>query len=229
MHPEMFVDFRRFDIPAKTLYAAHRLGLVGSSFPEELYREHLRVWNGFDETDPPKTGFDAYRQAFDSMLDAVQTGAFDFASHPVRVAPGGQLYDGAHRVSAAWVHGREIATQPADRDPFDHYDYRFFLNRRQFVPGALAQVYADAMALEYLRLKGDKLNVAVFWPAANGLLEESEDVLRRHAGIYYAKFIQDTAVNADNVVRRLYALELWVDTVVAVVAKVGGASRTAAI
>ena len=208
--PAQLADYRRFDIPAKTFYAALKRRNISSPFADELYAEHLRVWNGFHERLPEKYGLGAYRYAFDGIVTAIGDDRFDFEKSPVKVAPSGQLFDGSHRVSAAWAHGKQVCIVPAGHDPFDTYDFAFFLKRTNHVATGLARLYADAMALEYLRLRRGMLNVAVFWPAADHLHDESGAILRDYAEIFYFKPVPLEPARRRNVVRQIYAYEPWV-------------------
>src|SRR3990167_6246576 len=97
------VSYARFDIPAKTIYARAILKNVDSKWPATLYREHLRVWNGFWERDPVKRSFKDYDEAFRTIILHMQNDTYKASKSPVGVTKDNQLFDGSHRVAAAIV------------------------------------------------------------------------------------------------------------------------------
>ena len=56
----------RFDLIPKILYAKYREANLNTDFAVDLYREHLRVWNGFKEYDnPDKNTFEKFKESFE--------------------------------------------------------------------------------------------------------------------------------------------------------------------
>ena len=204
----------RFDIAAKTLYARFReLGLT-SDWGCWVYAHHLKVWNGFHEESPRKDGFENYRDAFHAILDAVKCNQFDFALAPIEINRSGNPHDGAHRLAAALVYGKEIPQSgivPTDKRE-RRYTYDYFLAKRNIVPTGLEIAAADAMALEYCRLREARkdLYVVCVYPSAQGKDADVQDVLREHGRIVYRKELSLTKRGAIYLVYQLYSGEPWV-------------------
>src|SRR5690606_22869506 len=101
----------RLDVMAKLIYARARRAGVATDWSRSVYREHLRVWNGFREEDGSgKRGFAAYREAFDRLLDAFARGGFDPSLGLVPASRNGVILDGAHRLAAALAFDTPVPT-----------------------------------------------------------------------------------------------------------------------
>lgn len=207
--PRQLVDYRRFDIAAKTIFARAYLDGNTAKWPEKLYKEHLFVWNGFSERRPRKSSFSDYRNAFAEILDSMRDGNFRFVDHPVPVTLKGQLFDGAHRVSAAIVLNKHLYANLRAIE-IDMYNYLYFKNRTVHRRAGLATRYMDAMACEYIDIHPGRLYVAVFFPKANNTIDESERMIRQDCSIVYAKKDIDISSQGKyNLVHQLYAGEPW--------------------
>ncbi len=202
----------RFDIAAKYLYAMHREKSVASIFAEQVYSEHLRVWNGLHELDPVKHGLAAYQESFHEILDSIKTVGFDLQKSPVPVGRSLSPINGGHRIAACLLHGRDVSCRVVDEGLDTHnYNYLYFRNREAHVQGGLAPAFSNAIALEYCRLKRETYAVLVF-PAATGRHLEIFDILLTHGHIAYEKeFFLGKAARL-NLVRTVYAGEPWLGT-----------------
>src|SRR5947209_8792513 len=66
----------RFDIPAKLIYARLREKGAQCGWGHHIYDEHIRVWNGYFEEDPPKHGLNDFLSSFHATLDSVKKNGF---------------------------------------------------------------------------------------------------------------------------------------------------------
>jgi len=202
----------RFDIPAKFLYAKHREKKVQSRFAVELYAEHLRVWNGLRELDPPKEGIEAYLESFHRILDATRTEGFDARTSTVPVGRSLSPINGSHRIAACLLYGKEVSCRVMDEGLETHnYNYLYFRNREAHVPKGLAPPTQNAIALEYCRLKPETYAALVF-PSAVGKHREILDVLLSHGHVVYEKEFFLGPTGRLNFIRCVYAGEAWLGT-----------------
>ena len=104
-NPNDILTHKRFDAVIKYMYASN----LSSYFYKDMYKEHLKVWNGFYEGEPRKSGFKSFHDAFMSIIkNDVQT--------PVVLDPEGHLVNGSHRLAAALYHQRAINARYQDKD-----------------------------------------------------------------------------------------------------------------
>ena len=65
--------WNRFDLPIKFLFLKFYDKDINSSFADDMYKEHLRLWNGFKEYDNPnKNSYDRFRDDFTTHLDELK-------------------------------------------------------------------------------------------------------------------------------------------------------------
>ena len=94
--------WNRFDLPIKMLFLKYYAQSINSNFGDDIYKEHLRLWNGFREYDNPnKNSYDAFRSDFISMYNDVHDDKFDWNKSPVVIDNDGYLLNGAHRTVIA--------------------------------------------------------------------------------------------------------------------------------
>ena len=119
-NPNELLTHKRFDVVIKYMYASN----LSSDYYKNAYKEHLRVWNGFYEGTPRKTGFEQFDNAFKSIINNV-------VDEPVPVNPQGHIANGGHRLAAALHHQRPINIRNTNSD--ENYDiecdYNFFIKK----------------------------------------------------------------------------------------------------
>ena len=97
---------------------------LSSEFYKNAYKEHLRIWNGFHERNPKKSGFEQFDNAFKSIIN-------NTVNEPVPVNAEGHIANGAHRLAAALYHQRPINTRNTNSD--ENYsieaDYTVFIKK----------------------------------------------------------------------------------------------------
>lgn len=192
----------RFDLMAKVIYAKHRALGCGLSWATYVYREHLRIFNDFNEGDSSgKNNFSDYQQCFDELLDSILSTGFNQNISMLPVGEGAQIIDGAHRLGAALVHNLTVPVIHFDVSP-DRFDYHYFCKR------GLAEEILDAMALEYCRLS-PHVKIAALFPVARQHLHTSVSLIGK-TKIIYEKKLTLTNRGRGNFIRLLYAGEHWV-------------------
>jgi len=205
--PAKLVNYLRFDIPAKFFYAKNRH--VDSSFPTELYRHHLKVWNNCNEiTNPRKSNFEAYVEEFDKILESIENTGFNKNTSYVPVYNNTPL-NAAHRIAASILYNKNVFCRdsPVQEGQLD-CSYNFFKNRNTYVPEGLQTKYADQIALEYCKLKKNTYIVSVF-PSAIGQEEEIRRTISKYSNIVYDKRAFLRNYGPYNFIRTLYENEEW--------------------
>ena len=141
----------RMDLIPKLLYASYREAGLYTDYAENLYKEHLRLWNNFSEYDnPEKNTYEAFKGSFDTLLDSMRDKGFD-SQYPVPVTPEGLLLNGAHRTAAAFVHSKEVPTVVSTDPQAGQVDCSLSFFQNLGMDGSSC----DSLVSEYAKLRGD--------------------------------------------------------------------------
>jgi hypothetical protein len=207
------LHWNRFDVLFKYLYGLARKRRWDTNYYTEMYRHHLKIWNGFTEYDDPnKNSFESYESDFCHLLDDIESHGFDKDKSLVAIQDSKFLLNGGHRVAACLVHSERVGFfEGADvRDGQLDCSWQFFksLIRR----GRLRREYADRAALEYARLKPNT-RVVVLYPSATrfGRIKDVRRILEGNSKIIYEKSIDISSTGAINLMRELYFKEEWAE------------------
>ena len=99
----------RFDLVLKYLYAKSIINNYKTDFYKEMYKEHLRLWNGFREYDNPnKCTFEAFDEEFKKIIESIKEGGFNSEISKVPLLEDQYLVNGAHRVARSEEHTSEL-------------------------------------------------------------------------------------------------------------------------
>ena len=192
----------RFDLGAKLLYGRTYLSGTQQGWPFEVYKEHIRVFNNFVETDKLKIGIKQFVSVFESLISSMWDEGFnsDFA---IPVSQNDIIEDGAHRLSAAILTSKAVTVKSVSKDPCN-YNYQYFRDR------GLQENYLDAMALEFIRWKSS-LRLLIFYPSVTvpGEFEE-KDFLEKEVDVFYCKEIYAKATDGKHFIQEIYREEPWV-------------------
>lgn len=211
INPRRFIDYRRFDIAAKLLYARYYTEGRNLDWARELYLEHVKVWNGFHERQPKKDTPEQYLNSFHSVIEAMRSKSrsFKYLKSPVPVASGGQLFDGAHRVASAVATGNRLYAY-RKKVAISEYSADFFKNRTENVKGGLGDQYLDAMALEYISAAHKNQYIAVFFPVGGIDMQSARREISAIGDIVYEKSdVYISEKGSKVLIRQLYAGEAW--------------------
>lgn len=204
----------RFDLPAKTLFLRLRNKKVKTSFGIDTYKHHLEVWNGLKEKDPPKRGLQAYITEFEKIYKAISRENFDWEQSPVPTWKQ-QYINGAHRIAAAIIAGKPIEIRNAKKSEGEFCSYDYLARRKVNISTGLQRLYADAMALEFCRLKKTKQDIYIvtLFPSAQGKDQEVHKILESCGRIVYTKSVNLTAQGGKALIRQVYHGEKWIGNV----------------
>lgn len=135
---------QRYDVMAKYIFGSFRKMEVRSSWGEEVYREHIKVFNGFYELNPHKSSYADFYNGFLEVLDSVEADGLYGVLH---ISKDGIILNGSHRLAACLVHQQEVPyIQMYDTYGSD-FSSEYFRNR------GLDEKYLDTMAIAYCDLK----------------------------------------------------------------------------
>ena len=73
---------------------------------EEAYLEMVRARNGFRESDPPRSGPEAFIDAFRRTAASIRERGYDEDAPPVPLDADGEVLNGAHRIAACAAYAR---------------------------------------------------------------------------------------------------------------------------
>ena len=205
-HPLDLIVPERGDIMAKYIYARHREMRVESDWALDLYASHLRVWNGFFESDPLKENLADFIRDFHALLNSIKAQGFNPAHSVLPINPYGEICNGGHRVASCLLYNHDLFCREDECE-----GVRAFWTLEYFRLCGLEEKHLDAMALQYCELKKDTYIVHVF-PAATSDEWVIEDILREHGGIVYSKAIWLSDEGALNLIKELYEGEAWLGT-----------------
>jgi len=192
-NPTDLLTHKRFDVVIKYLYASN----LQSEFFKNAYKEHIRVWNGFHESNPKKSGFEDFDNAFKSIIN-------NKVDEPVPVNPEGHIANGAHRLAAALYHQRPISTR--NTNPDENYpieaDYKVFAKK------GLSKHILQRTALEYAKLKSNTHVICLF-PIAHTRMDEVIKIIEKHANIFYKSSEVFNGTGQLGLVKEIYLSDGW--------------------
>jgi len=197
----------RFDVLAKYLYGKYRTH--DTSFATDLYKEHLRVWNNFNELDnKDKNSFADFSVVFDELIDDIRLNGFDIAKGTVPVTNNMELLNGSHRLAACLLYDREIDYHFAQSEDEGQFDCSSFY----FKSRGLESKYLDVMATEYAKLKSNTFIVSLFPSAVSQgqqRVNEAYSIIQNNSNVVYFKQIPHKNNGPLNITRQLYLDEDW--------------------
>ena len=197
--------WNRFDLPIKNLFLKFFDRNIDCNFGEEIYKEHLRLWNGFKEyNNPKKNTFEDFKNDFINIYKDMKTNNFDWEKSPIVIDNNKYLLNGAHRTAASSYLNitAKFKTGKDMKDGQKICDYRMFKNLK------LDEKYLDAAALELVRKNKNMLLVSLF-PSAIRNRNLVDNILLKYANIAYKKDIKLNSTGAFNYTLQIYKGEKW--------------------
>ena len=198
----------RFDLIPKFLYAVYRESKLQTNFATDLYKEHLRVWNGFKEYDnPDKNTFEKFKECFDNLIDSMKEKGFD-KNCAVPTTPEGYLLNGAHRTAAAYVTNSTLRTLKTQDPSAGQVD----CGSQFFKSLGLDKKYLDFMALEYIKLKSST-KIITLHPARDPQKEEDvTNLIYSTVPVIYDSVLPLDKTAFIRFVSQMYLGESWLST-----------------
>ena len=202
----------RLDIAAKTLYARHREKGVEKTWAHKVYSEHLRVWGGHKEINPPKNGIKEFCDSFADTFASIKEKGFVEEESYIPVAPDNSPLNGAHRIATAIVCNEPVICKPGSVTE-GQYDcsYNYFSNKKDIVEAGLTPDYTDAMVREYVKVKkGEGIFVATLYAHCFERLPQIMEIFyKNNVKVVSNRFAQLPPQGQLNYIIVLYGKESW--------------------
>ena len=197
------LNHTRFDITAKTIFGRSFLEKNCSSYPKRVYEEHLRVWNGFFEKNPPKTTKEDFLKAYEQILASHRLKEFRNSSSRIPISPNGQISNGSHRIASAIVQDKKVIFERSAFTQPTKFDANFFREK------GLSENILDSMTLEYLRLRQTNLHMVLLYPIANQHDQAVDSILDMAGVIINEKVVTIHQSGTINFIHQVYFGENW--------------------
>jgi hypothetical protein len=118
----------RYDIIIKFLYIKALEENDNVALFRDIYREHLRVWNGFYEHNPRKTSFEDYEKSFIQIMMDIKGGKFNWTNSPIPINNDNYPLNGAHRIAVSLLYGVDVCCYNKNIK-LEKWDRNFFIKR----------------------------------------------------------------------------------------------------
>lgn len=210
-----FITPNRFDLIAKYLYIKYKhLDLL---FYKELYVQHIEVFNKCWEYPGTKVNVNDFIKSFDNLIESIKNNGYD-NNYAISIGNNNVIINGSHRLMISYYYNIKPILK------FEHikgceYNYDFFLNRNNYWRRDnqkyinLETIYADTMALEYVKIKNNIRSI-VFYPNVFQLLKDNIEhiykIIQEYGYLYYQKQIKLTAQGVRNLIKEMYRGESWI-------------------
>lgn len=214
--PINLLKYNRFDIGAKTLYL--KLMNKDTEWGTEIYREHLKTWNGYSELlNNRKNSFSKFIEDFHNIYNSINNNGYN-KDFPILVNNDNLVINGAHRLSSSIVLGKKVFVKKSENPGVDgqwecYYD--FFKNRSNYFSENdkkfpnLDTEYLDAMACEYSRIKKNTY-IIMTYPSISHGRSFVRNLISKKLDIVYLKEISLTKNGLTNLIKNLYYGMEWI-------------------
>ena len=227
-HPANHLSFLRFDVMVKLAYAFYysEHNFVPDIFMH-AYREHLRVWNGFQEncwykhpqwfdaTVPckNKSGFNDFVSSFHNTINSIRAHGFQSNRSQIPTNKNGVIFNGAHRLAAATILSKNVTFQYFNTPIAYDFNYLFFEKK------GLQRYISDLVMLEWMKLqvKLPQVSSKVFIMSIFSDSRNNDNSVRKIVsqkcskdnGILYEESISVTKLGMSQLVRHMYGNQDW--------------------
>jgi len=207
---------RRFDLMAKYLYVKSVDKNLNTDYFKELYTKHLITFNGCKElpdntrgeTTIVKNNIDDFINSFNNLIENLKKNGYD-ERFPIPIGNNGIIINGAHRLVASYYYNVVPKIINLNEEGNVGYNYNFFLNRENLPQ--LEPIYADTMALEYIKHNEDVRTMIIYPVSFNTeIMKEVINIINNYGYIYYHKFVELNVNGINNLIKELYRGEDWI-------------------
>ena len=171
-----------------------------------IYKEHLRVWNGFKEYDnPSKNTFEDFINSFNELIGDIGSNGFDSDKSVIPVSSDGSILNGSHRIASCIHH----SVEPSTVEGVDGKDGQWDCGYEMFRRLGLDSPIMDSMAIEYSKIKTNTRLVTLY-PTANPSKDNDViNIMNKHGKVVYGKSIDFNLNGSFHLSRQLYLGEEW--------------------
>lgn len=198
----------RFDLMAKFLYVKHHNIKTNTDFFIDLYKSHINTFNGCWEYPGTKVNIQEFIDEFNKLIENMKNNGFN-KKYPIPIGTNGIIVNGSHRLMTSYFLNIDTYFKKADVVGEYMYNYSFFLNRKSHP--SLKQIYADTMALEYIK-HNKNLRCMIFYPVAYNVdkIDRIFNIIKNYGYIYYHKEIKLNKNGINNLIKEAYRGEKWI-------------------
>ena len=200
----------RFDLMAKWIYIDALEHGTDMSLAKAIYEDNIRAFSSGTFIEPGKEDKDAlnkYYYDFNKIIEDIKENGFNSAESIIPLGCNGEIFDGAHRVSAAAYFNKNVTVVKfQDIKPNSEYDYKFFTRYLMSTEnmGHMANAYAQVMPNCYM---------ACVWPVADRKkLGVIEDIISEVGTIVYGQDVYLTYTGIRNFMVKIYGHQSWPGT-----------------
>lgn len=204
---DLLFQTNRFDLMAKLAFAMSVKYQIHANWFQELYIEHIRYFNNFNEANFPdrKSGVDFVNDFISLIRECRSNDSITLRTIPIDNHD--NIIDGAHRLVIASINNKNVYTVTLDkRFPDTHYcfNYDFFLRK------GMPYLYSDYIA--YLFCKTcERSHLMFVFPRCKDKWETIHRMIRNEVEIFYCRSFSLTKEGSENLIRLIYANEPWVN------------------
>ena len=193
---------KRLDVCAKTMYAKTKKMKINSRFIEELYLNHIQLWNNFYEKEPPKNSSTDFINHFDTLIESFSIKGYIQPEKNYIPVKDLSVYNGSHRLASSIVYDLEVPYLQDVSNGCEIADYKFFKNL------SMSEKFLDEMVLEFIRLKKNTYTISIFSSDCKDLLKLNS-LISTMFNVLCSKEIQLTEIGKKNYITTLYLGENW--------------------
>ncbi|WP_022752765.1 hypothetical protein [Butyrivibrio fibrisolvens] len=200
----------RFDLMSKWIYIDALETGKGIELAKAIYEDNIRAFSSGEFIEPGKESkntLDKYYYEFNRIIEDIKENGFNSSESLVPLGCNNEIFDGAHRVSAAAYYNKNITViRFHDIKPNSEYDYNFFTRYLMSIEnmGYMANAYAHIMPNCYM---------ACVWPVADrNKIGMIEDIISEIGKIVYAQDVYLTYTGLRNFMVSIYGHQKWTGT-----------------
>ncbi|WP_052812830.1 hypothetical protein [Desulfonatronum thioautotrophicum] len=198
--PRELIKWNRLDIGMRTLYL--ELKDKTPELADKIYFEDLRAQTLGTLVDPDnlkKSDFNIFKKVFDEVSDEIRSKGFDADKTLLPVSNTGSILNGAHRLSAALIHDKDVAFIQTTLPPIT-CDHQYFFDR------AVPIKIIEQSVIQFLGYARNCF-VAFLWPSGSSNVDKTEKLFEN---VVYKKKICLTNKGAINLLYQCYHHMDWV-------------------
>lgn len=211
------ITSNRFDLMAKYLYIKNYDNKYKTEFYKDLYIEHFKTFNNlyeypdkFSSYNVEKKNKDDFINEFNKLIESIKNNGFN-SEYPIPVGNNNVIINGAHRLITSYYYNKKPSIKLIKNEKGNvDYNYSFFIDRKGGNP-KLEKIYADTMALEYIK-HNKNIRAMIIYPNVFRMnkLRNLINIINDYGYIYYSKMVNLNNNGINNLVKELYRGEEWI-------------------
>ena len=214
LDPKLINFNNRFDVIFKYMFVKSIDKNFKTSFYEDSYKNHLKVWNNFIEyNNPSKNSYEAFKMHFLDLIQSIKLKGYNTRLDSIPVI-GNNILNGSHRAATCLYYSREIMCRNMSNLNDGQIDCSwYFFKSLKRNDETIDSWASDQAALEYVELFNDVKIICVFPSAVKkGGIDQIRKALQESLGVFYEKEIIFNELGRVNLMKELYHKESWAES-----------------